>query len=101
MDARKKKTLQAAGYRVTDSAAWLELSPEEEALVNMRVNFAMEIEHVCKERGITPRDLAEKIGTRQSGVARMLNHPAKVTLDSLVKVLLTLGFSPQRIAALI
>jgi len=45
--------------------------------------------------------MAEKIGTRQSGVARMLNNPSKVTIDILIKTLLVLGTPSKRIAALI
>jgi transcriptional regulator with XRE-family HTH domain len=67
----------------------------------MRVDSAMEIGRVCKDRGITRKELAERTGTRQSGAARMLNHPARVTLDSLIRTLLTLGASPRHIAALI
>ena len=101
ISTKKKKVLESASYKVTDAAEWLGLSPEEEVIVNMRVNFAMEIERVCKERGITQHALAEKIGTRQSGVARMLNNPSKVTIDSLIKTLLALGATSKRIAALI
>jgi len=101
MKATKKKALESAGYNMTDAAEWLGLSPEEAAIVNMRVNFAMEIERVCKEQGITQKSLAEKIGTRQSGVARMLNNPSKVTLDHLIRTLLALGTPSKRIASLI
>lgn len=101
MDARKRKRLEAAGYQITDSAEWLGLTPQEQALVNMRVNFAHEIERVRKASNMTQQSLAEKIGTRQSGVARMLSNPATATIDSLVKTLLALGATPKRIAALI
>ena len=101
MDTKKRKQLEAAGYRITDSAEWLELTPQEQAIVNMRVNFALEIERVRKASNITQQKLAEKIGTRQSGVARMLNNPTTATIDSLIRTLLALGASPKRIAALI
>ena len=101
MDTKKRKQLEAAGYQITDSADWLGLTPQEQAIVNMRVNFALEIERVRKASNITQRELADKIGTRQSGVARMLNNPTTATIDSLIKTLLALGASPKRIAALI
>jgi hypothetical protein len=41
------------------------------------------------------------IGTKQSGVARLLKCPASATIDSLVKTLPALGATPKRIAALI
>ena len=101
MDTKKRKRLEAAGYQITDSAEWLGLTPQEQAIVNMRVNFALEIERVRKASNITQQELADKIGTRQSGVARMLNNPTTATIDSLIKTLLALGASPKRIAALI
>lgn len=101
MDSKKRKQLEAAGYQITDSAKWLGLTSQEQAIVNMRVNFALEIERVRKASNITQQELAERIGTRQSGVARMLNNPASATIDSLIKTLLALGASPKRIAALI
>ena len=101
MDTKKRKQLEAAGYQITDSAEWLGLTPQEQAIVNMRVNFALEIERVRKASNITQQELADKIGTRQSGVARMLNNPTTATIDSLIKTLLALGASPKRIAALI
>ena len=101
MDTKKRKQLEAAGYQITDSAEWLGLTPQEQAIVNMRVNFALEIERVRKASNITQQELADKIGTRQSGVARMLNNPTTATIDSLIRTLLALGASPKRIAALI
>ena len=91
----------AAGYQITDSAGWLGLTPQEETIVIMRVNLALEIERVRKAANMTQQALADKIGTRQSGVARMLNNPTTATIDSLIKTLLALGASPKRIAALI
>ncbi len=101
MDAKKKEKLQAVGYRITDAADWLNLTPQEQTLVNMRVNFALEIERLRKEKKLTQEALAAKIGTKQSGVARMLGNPASATIDTLVKTLIALGATPRRIAALI
>ncbi len=101
MDSKKREKLQAAGYCVTDAADWLGLTPQERALVNMRVSLALEIERLRKERHLTQEALAAKIGTKQAGVARMLGSPASAMIDSLIKTLLALGATPRRIAALI
>ncbi len=92
---------QAAGYRVTDAADWLGLTPQERTLVNMRVSLALEVERLRKESHLTQKALAAKIGAKQSGVARMLGSLASATIDSLIKTLLALGATPRRIAALI
>lgn len=101
MEKKKRVKLVAAGYRVTDANEWLGLTPQEQALVNMRVNLALEIERIRKEQKLTQAALAARIGTRQPGVARMLGNPASSTIDSLISILLALGTTPRRIAALI
>ena len=99
MTEAKKKVLEAKGYRVTDSADWLGLSREEAQVVDMRVALAQELERVRKAKGITQAELARRVGTRQSGVARMLNNPDTSTMDNLIKGLIALGEPISKIAA--
>ena len=101
MKEAKKKILEANGYKVTDSADWLGLSKEEAQIVDMRVALAQELERVRKAKGITQAELARRIGTRQSGVARMLNNPDTSTMDNLIKSLIALGEPISKIAACI
>ena len=95
----KKKILEAKGYKVTDSAEWLGLSREEAQIVDMRVALAQELERVRKAKGITQAELARRVGTKQSGVARMLNNPDTSTMDNLIKALIALGEPISKIAA--
>ena len=99
MTERKKKILVANGYTITDSAGWLGLSNEEAQIVNMRVALAQELERVRKSKGITQAELARRVGTKQSGVARMLNNPDTSTMDNLIKALIALGEPIGKIAA--
>ena len=99
MTERKKKILMANGYTITDSADWLGLSNEEAQIVNMRVALAQELERVRKSKGITQAELARRVGTKQSGVARMLNNPETSTMDNLIKALIALGEPIGKIAA--
>ena len=99
MTERKKKILVANGYTITDSADWLGLSNEEAQIVNMRVALAQELERVRKSKGITQAELARRVGTKQSGVARMLNNPETSTMDNLIKALIALGEPICKIAA--
>ena len=95
----KKRILEVNGYKVTDSDAWLGLSKEESQLVDIRVALAQELERVRKAKGITQAELARRVGTKQSGVARMLNNPDTSTMDNLVKGLMALGEPISKIAA--
>ena len=99
MTEAKKKILAENGYRVTDSAEWLGLSREESQLIDMRVALAQELERVRKAKGMTQAELAKRIGTKQSGVARMINTPEACTMDNLVKSLIALGEPVSKIAA--
>ena len=99
MTKAKKKILAENGYRVTDSAEWLGLSREESQLIDMRVALAQELERVRKAKGMTQAELAKRIGTKQSGVARMINTPEASTMDNLVKSLIALGEPVSKIAA--
>ena len=99
MTEAKKKILAENGYRITDSAEWLGLSREESQLIDMRVALAQELERVRKAKGMTQAELAKRIGTKQSGVARMINTPEASTMDNLVKSLIALGEPVSKIAA--
>lgn len=99
MTEKKKKMLEANGYRVVDSADWLGLSNEESQIVDMRVALAQELERVRKAKGVTQAELARRVGTKQSGVARMINNPDTSTMDNLIKGLIALGEPISKIAA--
>lgn len=99
MTEKKKKMLEANGYRVVDSADWLGLSNEEAQIVDMRVALAQELERVRKAKGVTQAELARRVGTKQSGVARMINNPDTSTMDNLIKGLIALGEPISKIAA--
>ena len=99
MTETRKKFLEEKGYKVVDSSDWLELTNEERQIVNMRVALAEELERVRKVKGVTQAELALKIGSKQSGVARMINNPDTSTMDSLIKALMVLGEPISKIAA--
>ena len=99
MKEAKKKILEANGYKVTDSADWLGLSKEEAQLVEMCAALAQELEKVRRAKGITQAELARRVGTKQSGVARMLNNPDTSTMDNLIKGLIAMGEPVSKIAA--
>ena len=95
----KKKMLEANGMKVVDSADWLGLTKEESQLVDMRVALAEELERVRKEKGLTQAELARRIGTKQSAVARMTGKPESSTIDNLMRSLMALGEPVSKIAA--
>ena len=99
MNAEKMKRIKAAGYKVTTADEWLGLTPEESQLVDIRLALAAQLEEVRKEKGISQAQLAAKMGTKQSGIARMVNRPETSSMDNLVKGLIALGVPISKIAA--
>ena len=93
------KRIKAAGYKVTTADEWLGLTPEESQLVDIRLALAEQLEEVRKEKGISQAQLAARMGTKQSGIARMVNRPETSSMDNLVKGLIALGVPISKIAA--
>ena len=58
---KKREKLEKAGIVVTDASEWLGLSKEEEALVEIRVNLAREVERLRRENELTQRRLRNKL----------------------------------------
>jgi len=95
MDTAKRKRLQAAGLRVGDAADFLGLSPEEAQLVEVKLALGDELRRIRVEHRWTQTQVAQKIGSSQSRVAKMEAADASVSLDLVVKTLFSLGASSR------
>lgn len=97
MDAKQRKRLEAAGFAVGSAAEFLELAPEEAALVEMRIALSHALRERRRESGMTQAALARRIGSSQSRVAKMeAGHPS-VSLDLLIRALLAAGASRRQV----
>ena len=97
MNPEKKKNLQAAGFQETTVTEFLDLSPEDEAWIEMKLALTDHLREVRKEADLTQAELAERIGSGQSRVAKMEAGSADVSFDLLIKGLLAAGSTPQEI----
>jgi DNA-binding XRE family transcriptional regulator len=98
MDRVKKKRLEAAGWRVGSTADFLELTPEEVQLVEMRLALSAKLREVRQRRHWTQTALAKRLGSSQSRVAKMEAADPSVSLDLLVRGLLVVGATRRDIA---
>lgn len=98
MDAQTQKNLEAKGYTVGDVSALLELTPEEEALVDTGMVLSNLVRQTRVARGLTQKQLAERLGTRQPNIAR-LETAAGTSFDALFQALYAMQVSPHEIAA--
>ena len=98
MDKNKKRRLEAKGYRVGDAEDFLGLSAEESAYIDMKMALSQALVQRRKRRRLTQIELARKLNSSQSRVAKMEKGDPTVTVDLLVKALLTMGATRRSIA---
>jgi len=101
MKAAKKRKLEAAGWKVGSAAEFLELSDAEEVLVNMKLALAKNVKALRQQKKITQLELAKRIGSSQSRVAKMEVADSSVSLELLVRSLVSLGASCAQIGIIV
>ena len=101
MDAIKRQKIEAAGGRVMTVAEFLQLTPEEEAIVEIRVALSKSLKKMRQQEQMSQQKLAEKTNSSQSRVAKMEAADRSVSIDLLIKSLLSLGATHEDIAAAI
>jgi DNA-binding XRE family transcriptional regulator len=99
MDRKKQKRLEKAGWRVGSASDFLGLSAAEEELVAMKLSLSAKLKKARENSQITQMDLAKRMGSSQSRVAKMEAGDPGVSLDLLVQGLLAVGATRRQIAA--
>lgn len=90
MDKAKKELLEGRGWVVGDTRDLLQLSAAEEAYINTKIHLAARLKQLRIAQHITQKVLAATLGTSQSRVAKMEAADPSVSLDLIVKSILTL-----------
>jgi len=93
--------IERAGFRVGTVAEFLSLGPDEEAFIELKVTLASGLQRRRDEEGLTQSELARRLGTSQSRVAKMEAGDKTVSIDLLVRALFSLGMSRQALGRVI
>lgn len=101
MDAKKRKALEAAGFRVGTVAEFLGLTPEEERLVELRVSLGRAVRHRRERADLTQQQLAERARTTQPRIAKIESAAGGVTLDRMFAALFAAGGSMRDLVDLV
>lgn len=101
MKISKRQELEAAGWNVGSTGDFLGLSQEEESLIDMKLALANKLKARRQERKLTQLEVAKRIGSSQSRIAKMEVADKSVSLDLLVRSLLILGETREDIAVTI
>jgi DNA-binding XRE family transcriptional regulator len=97
MKAAKRKKLEANGWKVGSAANFLELTDEEAAYIELKLNLARCLKDTRTSRRLTQKEFAKRIDSSQSRVAKMETGDRSVSLDLLIKSLLALGVKSEEI----
>lgn len=91
MKPEKRKQLEAAGWKVGTASEFLELTEEEAALIELKLDLARAVKAERTRRKMTQEELGERLGSSQSRVAKIEAGDPSVSIDLLVRALLSLG----------
>ena len=101
MNRTKKDRLAAAGWKVGNAAEFLELSGEEQAFIDTKLALAEGLRARRRRGRMTQAQLAERLGSSQSRIAKIEAADPSVSVDLMLRSLLRLGASQRDIARLI
>lgn len=98
MNPEKRQRLEAAGWSIGDASDFLGLSPEEAAFIELKLALSKAIKQQRESQKLTQQALAKRIKSSQSRVAKMEAGDPSVSLDFLIRTLLSAGATAQDIA---
>lgn len=98
MDPTKKQRLEAAGWQVGTAEEFLALAPEEARYVELRLRLGDAVRHLRKKQHLSQVQLAERMHSSQSRIAKAEAADRSVSIDLLIRSLLALGISDQDLA---
>ena len=96
MKKAKRERLEASGWKVGTVAEFLELTPEESALIEIKLALARKL-RARRQKRMTQAQLAAKIQSSQSRIAKAETGHSSVSLELLIRALLATGASPKEI----
>ncbi|MFO7680087.1 MAG: helix-turn-helix transcriptional regulator [Chloroflexota bacterium] len=101
MDKDKQQKLTEKGWAVGAVDEFLELTPEESAYIELKLRLAASLRQLRREQHLTQVDLANLMHSSQSRIAKIEAGDPSVSLDLLVRSLLTLGVTQRDLAHMI
>ena len=97
----KRRRLERAGWKIGDAAAFLQLSNEERRFIETKLALAEGLRRLRERQGLTQTDVARRIGSSQSRVAKMEIADRTVSTDLLLRSLFRLGANRRDVARLL
>ena len=97
MNPEKLKRLRAAGWQAGTPKEFLKMTGEEAALVEIKLALTDAVRQTRIKRKLSQTDLAQRIKSSQSRVAKIEAGDASVSLDLIVRALFAVGATRQEV----
>jgi ribosome-binding protein aMBF1 (putative translation factor) len=101
MRKSKRASLEAHGWRVGSPRQLLGLSAQEATFIDIKLALARHLRTQRQKRGWSQAEVARRIRSSQSRVAKMEAGDALVSIDLLVRTLLAIGATRRDVARMI
>lgn len=98
MRQSKRKALEAKGWKLGSAGDFLGLTEEELALIELKISLGNAVKQQRQKKRLTQQAVAKAISSSQSRVAKMEAGDPSVSIDLLVKSMITLGASKRDVA---
>ena len=101
MRSDKRRRLERAGWKIGNAADFLQLSNDERRFIETKLSLAAGLRRWRESLGLTQTDVAKRIGSSQSRVAKMEVADRTVSTDLLLRSLFRLGAKRRDVARLL
>jgi DNA-binding XRE family transcriptional regulator len=101
MQNEKRERLEQAGWKFGSTEDFLGLSAEEIAIVDMKLALAKSLQQQRQKYGLTQAELAKRLGSSQSRIAKMEAADSTVSFELIVRALLVLGTTRAEVGNII
>jgi ribosome-binding protein aMBF1 (putative translation factor) len=98
---KKRRRLATRGWKIGTDQEFLRLSDDEAAYIDLKVRLATALRERRRQESFTQAELAKRLQSSQSRIAKMEAGDPSVSLDLLIRSLLILGASRQELSRII
>ncbi len=96
-NSTRLKRLKAASWKIGAPKDFLGLSDQEAALVEVKLSLIEALKKSRQKRRLSQIDLAQRMGSSQSRIAKIEAGDSSVSLDLIVRALIAAGTTQQDI----
>src|SRR5687768_10391901 len=101
MRKAKRKRLETKGWKFGTVKDFLGLSDEESAYIDLKIKLATALRQRRQQKGLSQLDLAAKLQSSQSRVAKMEAGDPSASLDLLIRSLIGLAASKRELSRIV